>query len=158
GHAWVGVVPFFMREIRARLLPAVPWLSNFLELNVRTYAIDARGRPGVWFYSLDCNRAIPVWWARTFFNLPYEHAAMRAIRRDGLVDYTSRRRGATGESSFVYGASGGNCEAQPGSIEFFLVERYRLFAKSGHAVRSGRVHHRPYQLSAAAVEHWSTDL
>ncbi|MBM49753.1 MAG: hypothetical protein CMP27_07970, partial [Roseibacillus sp.] len=37
GTAWVGVVPFFMRGVRPRFLPSVPGLSNFLELNVRTY-------------------------------------------------------------------------------------------------------------------------
>src|SRR5438105_3699987 len=54
GAAWVGVVPFFMRNIRPWWLPCIPGLSNFMELNLRTYVYDAAGTPGVWFYALDC--------------------------------------------------------------------------------------------------------
>ncbi|HAY10466.1 MAG TPA: DUF2071 domain-containing protein, partial [Thauera sp.] len=49
------------------MLPPVPWLSYFLELNLRTYVHDDAGRPGIWFYSLDCNRALAVWVARWRF-------------------------------------------------------------------------------------------
>jgi uncharacterized protein len=159
GDGWLGVVPFFMQAVRPALLPPVPWLSYFLELNVRTYAVDDQGRPGVWFYSLDCNRAIPVWLARNFFHLPYEHATMRATRIEGAVDYLSRRRGAPGASHFAYQPAGATAESPPGSLEFFLIERYRLFAaRSGGSIQSGRVRHRPYQISAVTVAEWSTDL
>src|SRR5436190_924345 len=53
GQAWIGLTPFFMRNVRLRALPAIPWFSNFQELNVRTYAFDFDGTPGVWFYSLE---------------------------------------------------------------------------------------------------------
>lgn len=67
GRAWLGVVPFFMRDVRPAWVPSVPGISNFLELNVRTYVFDGRGRPGIWFYSLDCNQRLAVRAARTFF-------------------------------------------------------------------------------------------
>lgn len=158
GDAWLGVVPFFMRSIRPAMLPPVPWLSYFLELNVRTYVVDDRGRPGVWFYSLDCNRSIAVWLARNRFHLPYEHAAMDATREVGAVDYHSRRRGAEGRSHFAYRARSAPVEAEAGSLEFFLVERYRLFATRGATIVSGRVHHDPYRLSTARVDVAETDL
>jgi uncharacterized protein YqjF (DUF2071 family) len=50
--AWLGIVPLFMRDIRPRFVPAA-LASNFYELNLRTYVYDERGRPGVYFYSLD---------------------------------------------------------------------------------------------------------
>jgi len=159
GDAWLGVVPFFMRAIRPAALPPVPWFSYFLELNVRTYVVDQQGRPGVWFYSLDCNRRVAVWVARNFFHLPYEFAKMRATRAHGAVDYHSQRCGAAGSSDFTYQPAGPANEARPGSLDFFLVERYRLFAaRADRSLRSGRVHHSPYQLSAAKVEAWATDL
>ena len=49
GKAYVGIVPFYMRGIRPRGFPAIPYLSNFLECNVRTYVHDENGVPGVWF-------------------------------------------------------------------------------------------------------------
>jgi uncharacterized protein YqjF (DUF2071 family) len=80
--AWVGVVPFRMDRIRPYCLPPVPWLSWFLELNVRTYVHDDEGNPGVWFHSLDTNRWPAYKIARTAFKLPYHHAAMQTSRGD----------------------------------------------------------------------------
>ena len=83
GEAWLGVVPFFMDRVRPRFLPAVPWVSWFRELNVRTYVHDDEGRPGVWFFSLDCEQPVAVRLARWLFRLPYFDAAMKAERREG---------------------------------------------------------------------------
>src|SRR5260370_33426795 len=44
GQAWLAVVPFRMSGVRLRGAPAVPWLSAFPELNVRTY-VKYRGNP-----------------------------------------------------------------------------------------------------------------
>ena len=40
GKAWVGVIPLFMKDVHPRFVPAVPMISDFLELNVRTYVLD----------------------------------------------------------------------------------------------------------------------
>lgn len=121
GRAWIGLVPFFMRRVRPAGFPAVPGVSNFLELNVRTYVHDAAGRPGVWFYSLDCNRWLAVKVARGLFHLPYEHAVMSAdiSAATGEVDYAAGRCGQAEESRFLYRATGPGRASEPGSLEFF---------------------------------------
>ncbi len=154
GRAWIGLVPFFMQQVRPRFCPAVPGLSDFLEVNVRTYVHDALGRPGVWFYSLDCNQWLAVKLARRFFHLPYEHARQQAVKSaDGWLDYRSERIGAGPESHFRYRAAGAHTAAEPGTLEFFLVERYRLYAHDARADRlwTGRVAHAPYEIAAAEV-------
>lgn len=157
GKAWLGVVPFFMQNIRPRFLPAMPWVSNFLELNVRTYVHDEEGRPGVWFYSLDCNQPIAVWTARTFFRLPYHHANMQApLTEPGSFAYRKHRRGAPSASDFHYRLGTDAHIAEPGSLEFFLVERYYLFANTRRGISSGQVHHVPYPIVEASVEQWDT--
>lgn len=159
GSAWVAVVPFFMRGIRPRFCPPVPGISNFLETNVRTYVHDEQGRSGVWFYSLDCNLPLAVWTARTVFHLPYEHAAMSASKAgDGTVGYHSQRRGAERGSEFIYQLQPETHVAEPGGLEFFLAERYLLFANTPKGLRTGQVHHVPYPLAAARVEAWDTGL
>ena len=155
GDAWLGVVPFFMRSVRPRFCPSVPWLSHFLELNLRTYVFDEQGRSGVWFYSLDCNQPLAVWTARTFFHLPYEHARMNAdATHDGWVRYGSRRDGDDHDSEFVYRASRQTHPAEPGSLEFFLAERYLLFANTPGGLRVGQVHHKPYPLGEVDLAAW----
>jgi len=153
GRAWLGVVPFLMRDIRPRWLPAVPGLSNFLELNLRTYVHDRSGIPGVWFYSLECNQPLAVAIARRWFHLSYQHAAMHVeARADGTVCYRSRRRGNPGlECAFEYATGEALPPAAPGSIEYFLVERYRLYAQGRGRLWRGAVYHTPYPLMRANV-------
>jgi uncharacterized protein len=156
GKAWLAIVPFFMSRVHPTGLPCVPWLSNFLELNVRTYVHDGEGLPGVWFYSLACNQPLAVELARRCFHLNYVHARMNAlIDPRGICSYRTRRRRSP-EASFRYGAAGPRAAADPGSLEFFLLERYVLFSAGQNGrLHSGRVHHVPYRFGPALVEHWS---
>ena len=70
GSAWVGLIPFSMRNIGLPHGPSVPYFGSFPEINVRTYVIRD-GRPGVWFFSLDVNRFLPALVARLTYRLPY---------------------------------------------------------------------------------------
>jgi uncharacterized protein len=155
GRAYLGVVPFFMRNIRPRFLPAVPGISDFMELNVRTYVHDRAGVPGVWFYSLDANQRLAVAIARRFFHLPYEHARMSATRAPGgVIRYESTRlhRGEMQRPCiFEYAAGAELPAAASGTLEFFLVERYRLYSRAPDGLRRGAVFHQPYPLCRAEV-------
>ncbi len=152
GAAYVGIVPFFMRNIRPRGLPALPGISNFLELNVRTYVHDEAGTPGVWFYSLDCNQPLAVWTARTLFHLPYRHARMSAERSGNAIAYASTVRGTSLRCELTYALQHETAEARPESLEFFLVERYLLYSAAGDGrLFTGQVHHRPYPVAAAEI-------
>src|SRR5258708_37918474 len=90
GQAWLGVVPFRMTGVRPRLVPPLPWLSAFPELNVRTYVV-AGGKPGVWFFSLDAaiRLAGPVpaaWFGFPTFPLPW-----KLTKRADRTSYTTFR-------------------------------------------------------------------
>ena len=163
GSAWLGIVPFFMRNIRIRGLPPLPTATNFLELNLRTYVFDAEGTPGVWFFSLDANSRLTVWGARAWFRLPYFTARMSAAvdPQTARVDYHSRRLGTPAEaaSHFEYAPSGPLRVAEPGSLEFFLIERYILFTDLGRGrLATGRVRALPYQVAGADIAAWDKHL
>src|SRR5436305_268465 len=76
GKAYVGLIPFTLRNVRPVLTPPIPFLSRFHEVNVRTYVRLPGGDPGVWFFSLDTSSALAVAGARAFYKLPYFHARM----------------------------------------------------------------------------------
>ena len=153
GQAWIGVVPFRMERIRPVLLPPLPWLSWFLELNVRTYVYDDQGNAGVWFYSLDCDQPVAVEIARRAFHLPYQHARMKAERSRDAIHYQCLRRGAKSGAEYLYRPTSPLRLAEPGSLEFFLVERYLLFSTSSTGrLHTGRVYHSPYAIADAACD------
>jgi uncharacterized protein YqjF (DUF2071 family) len=155
---WIGVVPFFMRGVRPAGLPGVVGVSNFLELNLRTYVRDGLGRPGIWFYSLDANQPLAVWFARICFALPYQHATMRAYIQDGEIVYSCRRTGSAETLQYRYCPSMELEEAGFGSLDFFLLERYRLFTRRGGSLMTGRVYHAPYRLGKVMVRELDTRL
>ncbi len=173
GRAYVGLVPFTMRGVRPRGLPAVPWLSDFHETNIRTYAyVD--GRPGVWFYSLDAANPVAVQIARTLFKLPYYHARMDLRRTTSFegsesgdldgeqIQYRTRRLGPGPRGSgadLAYRTEPGTRRATPGTLEHFLVERYLLFTAGARGrVYSGQVHHEPYPIQDATLQRLDEDL
>lgn len=167
GQAYVGVVPFAMSHVRPRFAPSVPWLSNFLELNVRTY-VKAGGLGGVYFFSLDAANPVAVAIARALFHLPYYNAAMTqklelAAEPGGCqqsqfkwISYESRRTHAGAEALCFkgrYRPLGPIEPAQKGSLEAFLTERYCLYTCDGQGrVFRGNIHHEPWPLQRAEAE------
>jgi uncharacterized protein YqjF (DUF2071 family) len=153
GHAWLGVVPFLMSNVGPRGAPALPGVSRFPELNVRTY-VTVDDKPGVYFFSLDASSWLAVRTARLLLRLPYYTAAMAVSRTGGAVAYQSRR---TSPPSAAFAAEyrpvGPVFHARPGSIEHFLAERYCLYARNhrGHPYRLD-IHHARWPLQLAEAE------
>jgi uncharacterized protein YqjF (DUF2071 family) len=83
---------------------------------------------------------------------------MRASQIDGWTDYVSARSGREPVLNYRYRPKGAVTEAALGSLEFFLIERYRLFAFRGGQLFSGRVYHTPYQLSEADLDYYDPRL
>ena len=153
GRAWVALTPFTMWGVRPPFLPALAWISRFHELNVRTY-VHRDGIPGVWFFSLDAERLLPVLGARALFHLPYHHASMSLVERDGTIDYRSRRRSGRrpAELRIVWRPGDRLPQAEPGSLEFFLVERYCLYSARAGRIFRCRIAHVPWPLRGARLQ------
>ena len=155
GQAWVGVVPFRMEDVAPRGVPALPWLSAFAELNLRTYVV-AEGKPGVWFFSLDAANRVAVRVARAMVHLPYFDAKMRCEKREGWTHYASQRthRGAAAvEFRARYRVTAKIGRAQRGTLEHWLVERYCLYAADGRRrIFRGEIAHPPWPLQPGVVE------
>jgi uncharacterized protein YqjF (DUF2071 family) len=153
GQAWIAVVAFRMSGVRLRW--ALPWLSAFPELNVRTHVV-ADGKPGVWFFSLDAGNPVAVAVARAWFHLPYFRARMKCEERDAWIHYRSERthRGApSGVFAAKYRPAAEGFEPQRGTLEHFLTERYCLYAAASRGrIYRGEIHHRPWRLQVAEAD------
>jgi uncharacterized protein len=153
-QAWVGVVPFRMTNVAPRGTPALPFVSAFNELNVRTY-VTRDGKPGVYFFSLDADSQLAVTVARTMFRLPYYLAKIAVNANGGSIQYSSRRTSGDvrPELEVTYHPTGATFEALPGTLEYFLTERYCLYAVDDEfkAYRL-EIHHRPWPLQPAQAE------
>jgi uncharacterized protein YqjF (DUF2071 family) len=160
GQAWIGVVPFTMWGIRASFLPPVPGPSAFHELNVRTY-VHCNGVPGVWFFSLDAANKLAVWGARRFYHLPYFNAEMSLSQDLNTIKYSSKRADSRGPSAKLEAAwTMGEPLAQtrPGSLEFFLNERYCLYAYHRQKIFWSRIFHQPWPLRSASLDSYQSTM
>lgn len=151
GRAWIGIVPFTMSRVGPRFVPALPWLSAFPEINVRTY-VTVGGRPGVYFFSLDATNPVAVRTARLLYRLPYFTASIAVAREGDRIVYRSRRRSRP-DAAFdaTYAPSGPAFQAQDGSLDYFLTERYCLYT-AGHRVSRTDIHHPRWTLQRAEAE------
>jgi len=152
GSAWIGVTPFVVTGLRLRGTVPLPRVSTFPELNVRTY-VTADDKPGIWFFSLDAGSRIAVEGARRVYKLPYFHARMSARRDGARIDYSSDRLDGSGKSFLgSYGPTGAVFEAERGSLEWFLTERYCLYAVDRGRLHRAEIQHPPWPLQPAELE------
>jgi uncharacterized protein len=149
GAAWIAITPFTLWDVRLSFTPPVPWISDFHELNVRTY-VHFNGVPGVWFFSLDTNSRTTVMGARSLYYLPYFNASI-VLKEEQETIYYDLERTDEPPARFNGAWSAGDDlpEAEPGTLEFFLVERYCLYSTDGKNLYRSRIHHRPWPLQEA---------
>ena len=132
-------------------MPAIPVLSRFPELNVRTY-VNYGNKPGVYFFSLDAGSHLAVRGARAFYHLPYFYAEMKADDVGNEIEYRSSRRGAHAEFRGRYGPSTPRKLRSPGTLEHWLTERYCLYTVHHGNLYRGEVHHARWPLQDASAE------
>ncbi len=150
GAAWIGLTPFLLSGLRPPRSPALPWISQFPETNVRTYVRDARGERGVWFFTLEAGRLAAVVGARALYGLPYRWAAMRVRRNDRIVEYESCRKRAFGRAESSIAVLRGP-EMAAGEFDNFLTARYRLYTMRGKRLAFAQIEHAPWRLHTARV-------
>jgi len=153
GRTYVGLIPFRMLDCAVGAGPSIPFFGSFLETNVRLYSVDARGRRGIVFRSLDADRLAVVLGAQVALGLPYVWSRL-GFRRlgeapDGALEYVARRRGG-GPSSRLVLRPGALVE-HPTELDVWLTGRWGLHNRFAGATRYLTNEHEPWPLHRAEV-------
>ncbi|MEW4286379.1 YqjF family protein [Priestia koreensis] len=160
GKAWIAIVPFEMDHIRFRGLPSVPHASRLWELNVRTY-VTYKGKPGVYFFSLDANHPLAVSVARNIFNLPYYRATMKGHVHGEEISLSSTRTHRNVRHAALtirYKPIGPPQASQRRELAYFLTERYCLYIVKKGKVYRGDIFHDHWPLQKAECEIYQDTL
>lgn len=139
GQAWVSLVAFTMNNIRPRNLPAFSPVSDFDEINIRTY-VERDGKTGVHFLSIEAGKPIAVKIARSLSGLPYRYSKMS--RNEEHFTSINKERGDHLEITGAFG----NAMNSPDQLDLWLTERYALIQDDGHALNQFEIHHVPWPL------------
>ncbi|GAB3792554.1 YqjF family protein [Virgibacillus kimchii] len=148
GKAWITVIPFRITDMRMRMLPSFPYIRKFLELNVRTY-VKKDGVPGIYFFSLDASKLLPVLGAK-LTTLPYYYAKMDMKKKGDWFHYYSKRRSLDNpEFKGQYRPASKPFYPEAGTLNHWLVERYYLWTGVGNILLTGGIHHLPWKVAEA---------
>lgn len=150
GKAWISIVAFSMQNIRVRNAPSFPLISNFGEINVRTY-IKYKNQAGVYFLSMEAEKMFSAFLSKKLSDLPYEHAQMSL--KPSVYQSINKKKNNYFKVSF---------EAldkieQPSKIDLWLTERYALFHKFNQEILTYQVHHAPWSLQEVNAENVQID-
>ena len=160
GSAWVGLVPFHMDALGVAGWAPLPHVGSFPEVNVRTY-VRARGRVGVWFFSLDVDRFLPAAVARITYSLPYHSGTADHVRAGDIVtsqvERTWPRSSSTATTAVAVRVGEVIDHTQP--LVRFLTARWGLISatRTGH-LRYAPVDHPTWELHQADLLHLDDHL
>ncbi len=161
GAAWVGLVPFTMRDVSPVGIPRMPWrgVTDFHECNVRTYVRHGE-EAGVYFFSLDAASRLGVWGAKTFFHLPYFNARIGLRRRGETIDYEVDRLDPPRARMRCRWTRGEPLPpSAPDDLPYFLTERYQLFTTDDRgAPFRCPIEHEPWPLREATLDQLDDQL
>lgn len=152
GFAWVGLIGFSMENIVTSNGVGAGPLSNFPEINVRTYVIDPNGRRNVWFFSLDINRYVPVAVAQGLFGLPYRWGRCSVEQQgDSWVYSVKRRSRKPAATRFVVQPGDPIGAGNETSLELFLTARWGMSTQWRGQLFHGTVDHPRWPLHHATL-------
>ncbi len=152
-YAWVTIAPFAVSKSRLRLLPPIPFVSRFLQLNLRTYVVY-NNQPGVYFLSLDANSRIAAGVARSFLNLPFYSSCIDLQKKGSQFHFCSRRASpeSSAEFSCLYQPVSSVFHAQKDSLDGWLTERYVMYFVRRQQIYRGDLFHFSWPLQYAEAE------
>ena len=150
GRAWVGLVSFYMVDVRPRGLPPIPRLSTFPEINVRTYVRTPDGTDGLLFLTLEAAR-LPMMLARPTIGVGYTWADMAIDCAGDQVRYRTRRRWPPALASSRHDIEVGEQIAAPSAFDAYLTGRWRAYSRRWGRLLVTPVHHEPWPLHRARL-------
>lgn len=134
GKAWISLVAFDMNHIGVRSILKIPHISDFHEINIRTYVI-CNGKPSVCFLSMEGSKRSSCKVLKTLSRFPYRYSKMK--RQEGTFKSTNRPLNET----FYLEYELENRPIIKDDTDIWLTERYAVFQDYKNHIIEYDVHH-----------------
>lgn len=141
GDAWVSLVAFDMNNIKARYLPKPPYISDFQEINIRTYVV-CNGKPSVYFLSMEANNNMACKVIKQLSKFPYRFSEMN---RDN-EKYHSKNNKLNESFEIAYQLE--DTPVVKDEVDLWLTERYAVFQDYKNSIIEYDVHHIEWPVQA----------
>jgi uncharacterized protein YqjF (DUF2071 family) len=134
GKAYISIVAFTMQKIRPRNIPSFSPISDFHEINIRTY-VKVNKKSGVHFLSIEGAKKLSCRIAKKISGLPYRYSKMK--RTNNYYTSHNQKHGDYLSLSYQIGGAINNIS----NIDKWLTERYALFQNVKQNVIEYEIHH-----------------
>lgn len=137
---WISVVAFTMEKIRPKNLPSFPLISDFDEINIRTY-VKSNNKTGVYFLSIEGGKYLSCKVAKVISELPYRFSKIKRIESQ----YESINSEFNDKLNIQFEI--GKVISDKTELEKWLTERYALFQDTEKSINEFEIHHLEWPLS-----------
>lgn len=144
---WISVVAFCMNNIHLRFTPQFRPISNFNEINIRTYVKNGN-KKGVYFLSLECDNRFSTFISKKISGFPYRFTH---LKRDEGVFKTNK---FNPDNEFQLKFEIGNEIQKKSEIDYWLTERYTAFNKIGNQIKYYEIHHIEWPLQSITLNEY----
>ena len=139
GNCYVSLVAFTMQKIRPIHLPSVSFISDFDEINLRTY-IDNDNRKGVYFLNIEAEKLLSTFVAKFLSGLPYEKANINRFNNKYIS--TNPKKGFYLDTEFEIKQQLENKT----NLDKWLTERYCLYLDKDNKFYRYDIHHKEWNI------------
>lgn len=145
GECYISLVAFTMEKIRPKYLPSVSSVSDFDEINIRTY-IDNDNKKGVYFLNIEASKTISAFIAKAISGLPYEKAN---IKRSQKSYYSNNlKKGFKLNIEFEIKEIVNNKT----ELDKWLTERYCLYLDQKNELYRYDIHHKEWEIKKVDIK------
>lgn len=131
---WVSLVAFTMQKIRPRYLPSFKPITDFHEINLRTY-VKMDNKAGVYFLNIEAEKLLSAFIARQLSDLPYEKSLIK--REKQKYNSINHLKNYHLKTEFTIKDTLTN----KSELELWLTERYCLYLDSHNQIYRYDIHH-----------------
>ena len=129
-----------MEKIRPRNLPSFSPISNFDEINIRTY-IKSNNKSGVYFLSIEGGKSLSCKVAKVMSELPYRFSKIK--RTENRYQSTNSVYNDKLNIEFTVGKEINEKTA----LDKWLTERYALFQDTETSINEFEIHHLEWSIN-----------
>ena len=136
---YVSLVAFTMNKLHPKNLFSLSYISNFHEINVRTY-VKKNNKYGVYFINIEAEKILSAFIAKILSKLPYETSEIKRKSNN----YKSSNYKKNLELDIDYNIEGE--EIMKSAFDVWLLERYCLFYKDNSKIYRYDIYHQPWSI------------
>lgn len=145
GKPWVSLVTFAMEKIRPKYLPYFPPISDFDEINIRTY-VKSNNKTGVYFLSIEGGKLLSCKVAKGVSELPYRFSKIQRTENQ----HESYNSEFNDKLNFEF--TTGKEIKDKTELDKWLTERYALFQDTEKSINKFEIHHLEWPINEINIQ------